>query len=744
MRYTDRMKIRFILGSATSLLAIAGPAFAQTRQDRQVQAQPATVQLDTITVEGQAETATGPVNGYVPQRTGTGSKTNTPITAIPQAVSVIGRRELEDRNVQKVDEALRYTAGVTAQPFGPDPDTDWVFIRGFQATQTGMYLDGLSNYAFGFGGFQIDPFMLERVEVLKGPASVLYGGGNPGGIVNMISKRPNGRNFGLVETGINNFGNAYTNIDIGVSDKQGIWSTRLTGRISGGDQYTDVAKDFRGFILPQITYKPNGATSFTAYGYYSALDQIHVGGGFLPYVGTVVNAPFGRIPRKAFLGEPEIDSQKRVQTMLGWEFKHEFDNGWTFSQNARYGHMRGSQLGPYGYGYSGPDAPFGNGFQPLAPDYQLYRIGFQERTQVNTFLLDNRLERTFRTGPVEHSLLLGADYKYFNIDQTQASGGATPISVTNPVYGAPQGMPSVYLNQELDHHQFGLYLQDQLRFGDGWLVTLNGRYDYTKKKSVSAPGLLFSPSYSKNEAAFSGRAGLAYEFANGLTPYVSAATFFNPVFDAVPNLTGGPATPFQPEKGHQYEAGVKYKPGFMDALITASVFRLVKQNVVTPSPTALNPFASTQLGEVTSTGFELEAKANIDENWKVLASFTAFDLKTTKDTRAAYIGKTPFIVPEVTASGWLDYTVTEGPLRGLGLGAGLRYVGKSWADNENTLKVPAVTLVDAAIRYKIDDWSFAVNVTNLLDKVYVKSCQGYSGCGYGDARTVTVSASYKW
>jgi len=721
-----------------AVLLCASSAYAQSA------AEPGgTVQLDTVVVEGQGEAATGPVRGYVAQRTTTGSKSGTPVTAVPQSVSVIGRGELEDRNAQKVDEALRYTPGVAAQPFGPDPDTDWIFIRGFQATQTGVFLDGLSNYAYGFGGFQIDPFQLERVEVLKGPSSVLYGGGNPGGIVNLVSKRPNGKNFGLVEAGINNFGNAYTNIDVGVSDKQGVWSTRLTGRLSGGDQYTDVSKDFRGFILPQITYQPTGATRITAYGYYQALDQIHVGGSFLPYVGTVVSAPFGRISRKAFLGEPAIDDQKRTQAMLGYEFQHQFD-GWTFSQNARYGRMKGSQIGPYGYGWAGPGAPFGNGFEPLGPTNELYRIGFQERTAVDTFLIDNRLERGFRTGALDHSLLLGADYKYFGIDHTQASGGATTISVTNPVYGAQQGPASVYLDQKLTHHQIGLYLQDQVRFGDGWLVTLNGRYDFVKKKSVSAPGLLFSPSYSKNEASFSGRAGLAYEFANGLTPYASVATFFNPVFDAVPNATGGPATPFKPEDGYQYEAGFKYKPTFMDALFTVSAFHLVKQNVVNPAPTAINPLAQQQLGEVTSTGIEFEAKANITENFKVLASFTAFDLKTTKDTRPAYVGRTPVIVPEVTASGWLDYTFSEGPLKGLGLAAGVRYVGKSWADNENTLKVPAVTLVDAALRYKIGDWGVALNVTNLFDKVYVKSCQGYSSCGYGDARTVTVSASYKW
>lgn len=739
MCYIENMKRHFILCSTASVAAIlyGAAAFAQTSP------QP-TVQLDTINVEGQAETATGPVNGYVATRSATGSKDNTPIIAIPQSVSVIGREEIDDRKALKVDEALRYTAGVAAQTFGPDPDTDWLFIRGFQATQTGVFMDGLQLYSYGFGGFQIDPFLLERVDVLKGPASVLYGGANPGGIINLVSKRPTGGNFGYLEAGINNFGNAYSAFDIGVSDKKGVWSTRLTGKISGGDQYTDYSKDFRGVIMPQITYQPTGATRFTAYGMYAALDQVHVGGGFLPYVGTVVNAPFGKIRRDAFYGEPSIDDQERTQTLLGYEFQHQFANNWNFTQNLRYGVMTGSQLGPYGYGYYGPDALFGNRFTPVAPDYQLYRIGFQERTRVRTFTVDNRVDGKVDTGPLQHSLLFGVDYKYFNIDHTQASGGATPISITNPVFGAPQGVPGVYLDQDLKHHQLGFYAQDQIRFGGGWLVTLNGRYDYVDKKSVSAPGLLFSPTYDKEEASWSGRAGLAYEFANGLTPYVSVASFFNPVFDANPNLTGGAAQPFRPEEGTQFEAGVKYKPGFMDALFTASVFDLTKRNVLNPAPTVINPFAQNQIGEVTSRGFEFEAKANITKDLKVLASFTAYDLKTTKDTRPQLVGKTPIVVPEVMASGWLDYTVPDGFFKGLGLGAGVRHVGRSYADAENTLKVPAATVVDAAIRYQIGNWGMAVNVTNLFDKVYVKSCNGYSGCGYGDARTVTVSANYRW
>lgn len=268
--------------------------------------------LEKIEVQAQGlrDEATGPVDGYVAKATTTGSKSATPISEIPQSVSVIGRDELDDRGVvNKVDEALRYTPGVTTEPFGTDADTDWYYIRGFDATQTGVFLDGLTLFSFGFGGFQVDPFMLERVEVLKGPASALYGGANAGGIISLISKRPFDEPLYYTEIGINNFGNAFTGFD--VNDKltdDGTIRYRVTGKMSGGDTYTDFSNDLRGFVLPQITYAPDDATSLTVYGVLQGLDQVHVGNGFLPYVGTVVDAPFGKIDRDAFYGEPDLDT----------------------------------------------------------------------------------------------------------------------------------------------------------------------------------------------------------------------------------------------------------------------------------------------------------------------------------------------------------------------------------------------------------------------------------------------------
>lgn len=718
VHFSIKRMTRFLL-NGTALTALLIPALSQAQaQD----ARPPAI-LGPVTVEGSraVDTATSPVKGYVPARSATGSKTDTPLEEIPQSVSVIGREEMDDRGAQKVDEALRYTPGVFSQPFGRDSDTDWVFIRGFQATQSGVYQDGLQLYAYGFGGQFVDSYNLERIEVLRGASSVLYGGSNPGGLLNYVTKRPGGTPVRSVEVGIDQHGTAHLGLDVGgVLDPT--LSYRLTGRIAGGDTYTDFADGFRGTVSPSFKWSPNDANSLTVLTNYTDIDETHNGGAFLPYVGTVVDAPFGRIDRKANFTEPGIDTYRRRQASIGYEFEHRFDNDLIFRQNARYNHSKVHEITVYPFGYAGFSAT------PTDPNNLLSRINFEHTTEVNSVLIDNQLEGKLRTGPVEHTALAGVDYKYFAMDQVQASGSATTISATNPVYGAAQGQRFAYIDQELTMRQLGVYLQDQMRFGQGFLVTLSGRYDIA---STDADG---TPAYDGKTGKFSGRAGLAYEFANGLTPYVSASTFFNPVLGS-----SAAVGVFKPESGRQYEVGVKYRPAWMDAIFTAALFDLTRTNVVTG---AFN--AETQLGEVNSRGVELEAKANITPGLKATASFTALDLDIKKDANAALIGKTPYIVPQVQGAAFLDYTFRESMLNGVSVGGGVRYVGSSWADNENTLKVPAATVFDARIGYKRDNWGANLSVTNLFDKEYVASCQTQYSCGYAEGRTALLTLNMTW
>lgn len=346
------------------------------------------------------------------------------------------------------------------------------------------------------------------------------------------------------------------------------------------------------------------------------------------------------------------------------------------------------------------------------------------------------------TGPIEHTILAGLDFKYYNIDQVQSSGlydpnYDNPIDAFHPVYGSPLTPRVSYLNQNLTQKQLGFYAQDQLRFGDGWLVTLNGRYDRGWLDADNRPTFYSASSSTQSSTVgdFSGRAGLAYEFANGVTPYASIATFFNPIIgtDAMGNL-------FRPEEGTQYEVGVKYVPTFIDALFTLSLFDLTRQNV----PSNVTLFTQMQTGEVRSRGVELEGKVNMTDDFRITGAFTAYNLEITKDANPALIGKTPFIVPEVMASASADYTFRGDWYDGISIGGGLRYIGSSWADNENTAKVPAVTLADLKLGYEKENWGVDLNVTNLFNKTYVASCQTTLTCSYGEGRSFKLKVHTSW
>ncbi len=662
---------------------------------------------------------TAPVEGYVARNTLSGSKTATPITEIPQSISVVGREEMDDRGATKVDEALRYTPGVFAQPFGNDSDTNWIYIRGFDATQTGVYQDGLQLFSFAFGGFLIDSFALERIEVLRGASSVLYGGSNPGGLVNYVSKRPNGERLRYLETGINDAGNAWAGIDIGDRAHPAL-DYRVTARIAGGDGYTDFEEDFRGFIAPSFTWHVDQNTDFTVLANFTAMDATHGGGSFLPYEGTVVRGPQGiKIDPEANFTEPGIDEYRRRQASVGYELEHRFAPDWAVRQNFRYGYSDLREVAPFTFGYGTND--------PGTGKPRLNRFAFEHDTTVNTVLVDNQLEGRVKTGAVEHRLLFGTDYKWFELDQLQQSGLGTPISPTDPVYGDEQPAYTFITDQVVTLQQLGVYAQDQLRFGDGWIVTLGGRYDYVDIQA-EGPG-----AFQTWDDQWSGRAGLGYEFKNGLTPYVSASTFFNP---QIANLGSGFT---EPESGQQYEVGVKYAPKWIDGLFTVAWFDLTKENVLTGTLQT-----QAQIGEVNSRGVEFEAKVNLSRELKLTAFATAFDLEITGDANSALIGNTPFLIPEQQAGIALDYTFRGGMLNGFSVGAGVRYLSDSWADNENTKKVPDVTLYDAKIGYREADWGIALNVTNLFDEEYVASCQGLLTCSYGEGRVVKLKTHITW
>ncbi|WP_377830555.1 TonB-dependent siderophore receptor [Bradyrhizobium lupini] len=676
---------------------------------------------------GFVETPLGPVHGYVAGRSSSGTKTNTPIMETPQAVSVIGAEQIRDQKANKLDEVLRYTAGVRAGTFGADTRNDWWLIRGFKSDDVGLFLDGMQLFYTSYASWKLQTPNMERVEVLRGPSAVLYGGSSPSGIVNVISKMPPAEPVRFIETGVNNFGNAYVGFDVGgpvaTSHENGKLFYRVVGQVQNGPTQVNFTPDNNYFIAPSVTWKPDADTRFTVLA--SASRQETRGINFLPYEGTVTNARFGKIPTSFFAGDPSVDKFTREQEMLGYQFERNLIDDLTFRQNARFAHVDVTYRGYVGNNWADINTA------------SLGRYNWYAKNTANQANLDNQLEYRFNTGAVRHTMLFGVDLKGYQIDDYQAFNfGTVPsINVFNPAYGFDiplTGAP--FRNFQITQKQAGTYLQDQMKLGNFTLV-LSGRNDWVETTQAARDtGATLA---SRDDSRFSGRAGLIYNFDNGIAPYVSYATSYNPIIglNAQNQL-------FLPETGQQTEIGVKVAPRGFDGYFTASVFDLKRQHVATTDPVFTT--LQNQTGEVTSRGIELEAVANATRELKLIGSFTAYHLFNSRDLDPALVGKTPTNTPELLVSGWADYTFKDGPLAGFGFGGGLRYIGSSWADTANTLEVPAVVLGDLALHYEWQNWRTALNVVNLTDKIYVASCAAASSCFYGDRRRVTASVSYKW
>lgn len=744
-------KTKFALVSAVSWIAMlsspmsVGGAAAQSNTSGNVQNLP-TVDVRTTTARPRRavtravapavapaptpvavpENPKGPIDGYVATRSLVGTKTNTPLNQTPQAIAVVGTEQIRDLKPQKLDEIVRYSPGVHGEVFGADTRNDWFMIRGFSAQQDGYFLDGLMLFNTAFATWKLQPFGLERLEVLRGPAAVLYGGSSPGGILNAVSKAPPTTPIQYLEFGINNYGNRYMNFDVGgpvaIDPRQGQLYMRLLGTLKNGETQTNFVNDDSYFIAPSVTYKPDLDTTITIL--TQAQRDKTKGNAWLPYVGTVTPAPFGRIPTNFFVGDPSVDTFKRDQIMAGYQFEKKLDDTFTFRQNARIANVQVQYNTLLGNGYDGPPA-----------NATLGRFQFYAHDNATMGNLDNQLEARFNTGILQHKALIGVDYRNYRISDFQSSAFPSPsINILNPVYGvfAPLSATTPFRNGVQSLEQTGLYLQDQIKL-DRLTLVLSGRSDWADLGNVGIGNV----NETRHDTKQTGRAGLIYNADYGISPYISYATGYNP------QLALSPANLLQaPETSQQTEVGVKWEPIGYNGSIDIALFDLKRQNVL--SVNQAFPLLSTQQGEVTSRGLELNTSANLTKEFKLVGQFTAYHIFVSKDVDPTLVGTVPTNTPSKLASFWGDYTFKEGPLTGFGFGAGVRYVGSSFANTANTLPVPDYVVGDASVHYEWDKWRAAINVSNFTDKTFVASCQTPTVCFYGDRMRATASIAYRW
>ncbi|NGN41598.1 TonB-dependent siderophore receptor [Mesorhizobium sp. CGMCC 1.15528] len=717
---------RLIATTFLSTILCTGYALAQ---ENSAQTSEETTVLQQITVSAGAgrDNSQEDNKTVAAKRSSGATKTDTPLVETPRSVSVVTRKELEQRGAQDIIEAVRYSAGVTTGGYGFDPRFDQIYIRGFSATTIGDYKDGLRQPYMNYGTFRTDPYSLERVEIIKGPVSVLYGAGTPAGIINKVSKLPTEEKIREVELlyGTQNRAQAAFDFSGPVTEGSDEFLYRVVGLARNGETNFDIGDD-RYFLQPSFTWNPDAATSFTVYGLVQSEETD-------ANVGAITDPGSGKVLHLR-ASDPDYDYQKVRQQQIGYKFEHDFGNGLTARQNLRYSHLdlRSRYLGIYGWDETETVA---------------HRGATAIRDEMNVFQVDNQLEAKFDTGPLAHTMLFGLDYTKVNSSFAYGfdfvPNPAYDFDISNPTYGVSGPTPDYnYMAAEADLRQTGIYALDQIEL-DKWRFTLGGRQTWVEQNRDTE--LLLSgdnPKENVKKDAFSVQAGALYLFDNGIAPFASYATSFEPITNRSTS-----DSILDPTEGEQFELGVKYQPPGTDILLSAVAYHLVEKN----RPTVVNPDLGTyrSLGEVTSKGLELEARASLMDGLDVIAAYTYNHAEITAGAPTE-IGKVPVVTPEHVATLWANYKFDESTaVSGLSLGAGVRFLSETYTSTANTSKNDAAVYLDASASYdfgaidkKYEGVTAAFAVRNIADDRATVCNDGY--CYLGQGRNITASLKYRW
>lgn len=683
---------------------------AQTQSEQEQKSAQEAVRIEEtrVTAERAQERGDGVKNAA------SATKTDTSLLETPQAVSVVPRALLDDQGARKLDDVLKNVAGVT--PGGYYSDWDYHRLRGFDAAFT-TYWDGLR----GDYGKNAELFGLERVEVLKGPASSLYGQGPLGGLVNLVSKRPRSETF--VDTyftlGSYNFYEPAVDLNAPLNTGKTVYA-RLNALYRDQESFVDFVHKRRVFVAPALIWEisPDTVITFLTQHVHD-WDKL----GFpLPAKGTVLPNRNGDIPINRFIGErSDTNAVEQWRTRLGYQFTHQFNQTFSLRQN-----LNASRLWQKWKNILYPSALD-------ADERTLYRYPYGLREGLDRLGMDTALEARFTTGPAQHHVLFGVDY-YYNrsattrrqIDYTDFPGSYLAIDLFKPRYGAPLPAYASLTRSRTTNELVGLYVQEQAKLLDRLTVTVGGRFDFSSNNGESVD-------------AFSPRVGVTYELISGAALYANYSESFNPQWFS----TNAAGRPVAPETGENLEVG--FKTALLDGRLNTllSLYQLTRQNVATADLSTPAPFDSIVSGEQRSRGVEVEAALQLLPGWDLITAYTYNDAKITKDNILP-VGARLQGVPEYAFSAWTKYTLQNGPLKGLGFGLGGRYYTKQAGDAtySNPFTLPAFGIMDAAAYYVRDHFSAQVNLNNILDERYFVG--SYNDLYVLPGEPLTVRATVSW
>uniref|UniRef100_B8HXA6 TonB-dependent siderophore receptor n=1 Tax=Cyanothece sp. (strain PCC 7425 / ATCC 29141) TaxID=395961 RepID=B8HXA6_CYAP4 len=651
-------------------------------------------------------------DGYNPTNSSTATGTDTPIRDIPFSIQVVPEQVIEDRQATELGEALETVGGVSpsggrgTSVFGPG-----FLIRGFDVSDS-IFRDRIPYFSLS----PLSTTDIERVEVLKGPASILFGQGEPGGIINLVSKVPLDNPFYSASFSAGNYNDYQGNLDFsGPLNSSKTLRYRLNFSYQDYGSFRDFVDGEQLLVSPVLAWDITPNTSLNFYGQFTrnreTLDEGIVAIGDRP----------AKIPRDRFLGESFAEFEQN-QFNLGYRFNHRFSDDLTIRHVLQYTQYQPRRYGPL--------------FDSLNEETgELSRFEYFAGGTYKRLFTNAEVVGKFKTGFVKHQVLFGTEYRnYSENPRFQFSQAYPSINIFDPIYtGKPFKIRPEFFRDDTIN-TYALYLQDQIDLLPNLKLLAGFRYEYVDQFRTTRD--LGSPrnEFELRDSAITPRFGIVYQPIEPISLYASYTTSFNPAFGASRNADG---SVFEPETGRQYEVGVK--ADLTERLsLTVAAFDIRKQNVETPDPE--NPIFSLQTGEVTSRGFEFNLGGEILPGWNLIAAYTYLDAFVSEDN-TNIVGNRLANVPENQFSLWSTYQIQRGKLKGLGFGLGFFYVDNREGDLENTFILPSYFRTDAALYYRRNNWRAQLNIENLFDIQYFSSATFGSRLGINPGAPFSIKGT---
>ncbi|MDH1262251.1 TonB-dependent siderophore receptor [Pseudomonas sp. GD03944] len=665
--------------------------------------------LDDSLISADQERADGPVQGYRATRSSSATRTDTALEAIPQAISVVPAQVFEDLNTTRIDRALDFAGGVSRQNnFGGLTFLNYS-VRGFTTGE--LYKNG---FAINRGSYSTpDASGIERIEVLKGPAASLYGRGDPGGLVNIVTKKPQAEAFTRLDASAGSWDRYRTALDVNTPlNEDGSLLSRVNLAVEDNQSFRDHVGNSRQIISPAFSWQISPDTYLLLESEFSRTESVFDRGIPAP------NNQVGAVKRSAFFGEPNDGEIHNNNQMIQLTLEHYLNDDWKLRLANHY-----SQGNLHGYSSE---------TSRLVGD-AVTRFYRHRNFEWNDSITQAELHGNLDVAGWQHQLLLGLEYENYRNSQKYPQSATSlgyGLDIYNPVYGQPKPAiinPNDFFEQVESQ---AINLQDQITFTDRLSGLVGVRLERFEQTALNRTSRV---SNEQDKDVATPRAGLLYQLTPAVGVFANASTSFKP------NAISSQGTVFKPEKGVGYETGLKLDLFDSRLGATLALFHIEKENVLTADPAS--PGDSIAAGKARSQGIDLQFSGQLTDALRVIGAYAYIDAEVTEDNTLPE-GSRLLGIPEHSGSLLGVYEFQDGWLRGSDVGAAVNYVGDRSGQAGSNFELPAYTTVDLLAHYQASDTvRVGLNLNNAFDRKYYERAFNSVWVLPGDPRNLSLSLS---